>query len=106
MNASMPIRHTQAESDLFDRFEAAKPDLSGSVAVSALREAAVDQIRDRGLPHRRVEEYKYSDLRAFMKSAAQLVSKADLANARELCARLLGRFPLACLPCRRLSWLI
>ncbi len=84
MNASMPIRHTQAESDLFDRFETAKPGLVGSVAVSALREAAVDQIRDRGLPHRRVEEYKYSDLRAFMKSAAPLVSKADLANAKDL----------------------
>lgn len=84
MNASMPIRHTQAESDLFDRFEAAKPELAGSVAVSALREAAVDQIRDRGLPHRRVEEYKYSDLRAFMKSAAQLVSKAEIAGTKEL----------------------
>ncbi|WP_299813544.1 Fe-S cluster assembly protein SufD [uncultured Roseibium sp.] len=77
MNASVPIKHTQAESDLIDRFEAAKGALSGSVAVTALREAAVSQIRDKGLPHRRVEEYKYTDLRAFMKSAAPLAAAAD-----------------------------
>ena len=86
MNASMPIRHTQAESDLFDRYDKAKSSFSGSVAVTALREAAVDQIRDRGLPHRRVEEYKYSDLRAFMKSAAQLAAKAGMPQAEEVLA--------------------
>ncbi|WP_428670312.1 Fe-S cluster assembly protein SufD [Roseibium sp.] len=77
MNASVPIKHTQAENDLFDRFDGAKGGLSGSVAVTALREAAVDSIRSKGLPHRRVEEYKYSDLRAFMKSAAPLAAAAD-----------------------------
>lgn len=82
MNASAPIRHTQAESDLLARFEAANPGLPGSVAVSALREAALGLIRDRGLPHRRVEEYKYSDLRAFMKSAAPLTGAADFSAAK------------------------
>ncbi|MET1415533.1 Fe-S cluster assembly protein SufD [Roseibium sp. HPY-6] len=86
MNASMPIRHTQAESDLFDRYDKAKSSLAGSVAVAALREAAVDQIRDQGLPHRRVEEYKYTDLRAFLKAAAPLSDAADLAAAKKLLA--------------------
>lgn len=86
MNASMPIRHTQAESDLFDRYDKAKPSLAGSVAVSALREAAVDQIRDQGLPHRRVEEYKYTDLRAFLKAAVPLSASADLVAAKRLLA--------------------
>lgn len=84
MNASVAIKHTQAESDLLERFDSAKDDLAGSVAVSALREAALGQIRDRGLPHRRVEEYKYSDLRAFLKSAAPLAAEADAASARSL----------------------
>lgn len=84
MNASVPIKHTQAESDLLDRFDSAKGALAGSVAVAALREAALGQIRDRGLPHRRVEEYKYSDLRAFLKSAAPLAAAADAAMAKAL----------------------
>ena len=84
MNASVPIRHTQAESDLLDRFDTAKDSLKGSVAVTALREAALGQIRESGLPHRRVEEYKYSDLRAFMKSAAPLAVAGDLAEARSI----------------------
>ncbi len=82
MNASVPIKLTQAENDLLDRFDGAKGGLSGSVAVAALREAAVDSIRTNGLPHRRVEEYKYSDLRAFMKSAAPLAAAADAAAAK------------------------
>lgn len=82
MNANAPIRNTQAESDLIDRFEAAKGGLAGSVSVSALRETALGQIRDKGLPHRRVEEYKYSDLRAFMKSAAPLAASADIAAVK------------------------
>jgi len=81
MNANAPIQKTQAESDLLARFEAAKDALSGSVAVTALREAAASQIGEKGLPHRRVEEYKYSDLRAYMKSAAPLAGRADAATA-------------------------
>lgn len=84
MNASVPIKHTQAESDLLDRFDSAKGALTGSVAVAALRDAALGQVRDHGLPHRRVEEYKYSDLRAFMKSAAPLAGTADATAARAL----------------------
>ncbi|MTH95053.1 Fe-S cluster assembly protein SufD, partial [Roseibium sp. RKSG952] len=77
MNASMPIKHTQAEADLIERFDASSDRLPGS-ALSGLRSAAVDRIRESGLPHRRVEEYKYTDLRAFMKSAAPLAGAADL----------------------------
>jgi Fe-S cluster assembly protein SufD len=77
MNVSIPINHTKAESDLFDRFDDVKGALPGSVAVAALREAAIDQIREKGLPHRRVEEYKYSDLRAFLKSAAPMAAAAE-----------------------------
>ncbi|TYC50369.1 Fe-S cluster assembly protein SufD [Rhodobacterales bacterium] len=84
MNASAPIKNTQAEDDLIARFDAGRDQLAGSADVSARREAAVGQIRDRGLPHRRVEEYKYSDLRAFMKSAAPLAPKADVAAARDV----------------------
>lgn len=86
MTAPTQISHTQAESDLLARFDAAKGALAGSTAVKDLRVAAAEQIKTRGLPHRRVEEYKYSDLRAFMKSAAPLAPKADAAAVRAVLA--------------------
>ncbi len=81
MNATTPITHTQAESGLFERYANAKASLSGSVAVAALREAAAEELKAKGLPHRRVEEYKYSDLRAFMKSSAPLAQAASEEDA-------------------------
>ena len=82
MNATTPINHTQAEGELIARFDSAKAGLAGSAAVTALREAAAGQIKARGLPHRRVEEYKYTDLRAYMKSAAPLAAAATAAEAK------------------------
>jgi len=84
MNANTPIKHTQAETDLIARFDAAGASLASSVSVDALRTASLAQIKDLGLPHRRVEEYKYSDLRAFMKSAAPPAGPADTAAVRKV----------------------
>lgn len=79
MNASLPIKHTQAESELIERYEGARKGFTASVTVTvtALRDAAANQIKASGLPHRRVEEYKYSDLRAFMKLTAPLAGPAS-----------------------------
>jgi len=79
MNVTAPIAHTQGESDLIARFDAARDNLAGAVSIGALRSAALEQIKAKGLPHRRVEEYKYSDLRAFLKSAAPLAATAERA---------------------------
>ena len=81
MNVTAPIAHTQGESDLIARFDAVRDMLAGSVSVGGLRAAALEQIKLKGLPHRRVEEYKYSDLRAFLKSAAPLAAAADRSAA-------------------------
>ncbi|NVK34830.1 MAG: Fe-S cluster assembly protein SufD [Rhodobacteraceae bacterium] len=77
MNMSIPINHTQAETEILSRFDAIKSGLVGSEAVSTLREEALEEIKTKGLPHKRVEEYKYSDLRAYMKSAAAIAGEAD-----------------------------
>jgi Fe-S cluster assembly protein SufD len=58
---------TAAETGLGDLFERLKGGLPGDTAV---REAALAGFRERGLPHRRVEEFKYFDLRALMREAA------------------------------------
>ena len=45
-------------------------------AVAALRDDAFKRFDARGLPHRRVEEWKYTDLRALMRDAKPLAGPA------------------------------
>jgi len=82
MNANTPITHTQAEAGLIARYDSARSGLAGSDAVVALRDAAAGQLRRQGLPHRRVEEYKYTDLRAYMKSSTPLAAEASADAAK------------------------
>src|SRR6185437_11391843 len=44
--------------------------------VTALRDDAFKRFDARGLPHRRVEEWKYTDLRALMRDAKPLAGPA------------------------------
>ncbi|MFL6798513.1 MAG: Fe-S cluster assembly protein SufD [Xanthobacteraceae bacterium] len=77
MNAEIhPIR-TAAESALAASFAAAKPTLPGTPEVRGLREQAFARFEAAGLPHRRVEEWKYTDLRAFMREALPLAPLPD-----------------------------
>jgi Fe-S cluster assembly protein SufD len=77
MNAEiLPIR-TAAESGLVDRFAAARATLPGAGAVAALRQDAFKHFEAHGLPHRRVEDWKYTDLRALMREALPLAQPPD-----------------------------
>ena len=44
-----------------------------------MREDAFKRFEERGLPHRRVEEWKYTDLRALMRDMAPLAPPPDAA---------------------------
>jgi Fe-S cluster assembly protein SufD len=68
---------TAAEIGLATAFAANKARLPGGGAVAALREAAFAQFEQRGLPHRRVEDWKYTDLRALMRDAKPLAQAPD-----------------------------
>jgi Fe-S cluster assembly protein SufD len=68
---------TDAELALAQTFAAAKAKLPGDLA--ARREAAFDRFAQQGLPHRRVEEWKYTDLRALMHDAKPLARVPDAA---------------------------
>ena len=46
-------------------------------APARLREAAFERFAATGLPHRRVEEWKYTDLRALMREAKPLAPRPD-----------------------------
>jgi Fe-S cluster assembly protein SufD len=65
MTAEPRLLRTQAEKDILDRFAAAHPHDSGSIA--ALRSEAFTRFEKAGLPHRRVEAYRYTDLRALLR---------------------------------------
>ena len=57
-------------------FAARKARLPGAAAA---REAAFKRFEAAGLPHRRVEEWKYTDLRALMREAKPLAAPPDAA---------------------------
>lgn len=81
MNADIrPIR-TAAETTLGDIFAAARDDLPGGAAALALRDEAFAIVGRKGLPNRRVEDWKYTDLRALMREARPL---ADTPSADEI----------------------
>jgi Fe-S cluster assembly protein SufD len=65
-----------AEQQLAAEWAAAKAKLPGA---APLRAAAFEQFARAGLPHRRVEEWKYTDLRALMREARPLAAPADAA---------------------------
>ena len=79
MNAEVRPMKTAAELALAESFAAAKPKLPGTGAVGALREAAFRRFDAQGLPHRRVEEWKYTDLRALLREAKPLAGAPDAA---------------------------
>ena len=77
--AEVKIIKTAAETALADAFDQARARLPGNGAVAARRQAAFDLFARQGLPHRRVEEWKYTDLRALMREAKPLASPPDAA---------------------------
>ncbi len=79
MKAELRTVKTAAELSLAESYAAAKPKLPGDGKVVALREAAFKRFDAQGLPHRRVEAWKYTDLRAMMREAKPLAGLPDAA---------------------------
>jgi Fe-S cluster assembly protein SufD len=79
VNAEVTIIKTAAETALAQTFAQARTRLPGDDAVAAQRNAAFDVFAKEGLPHRRVEDWKYTDLRALMRDAKPLASPPDAA---------------------------
>ena len=73
-----PIR-TAAEQGLADAFAARAAARTGDPLASR-REAAFRRFAAEGLPHRRVEDWKYTDLRALMREAKPLAGPPDAAG--------------------------
>jgi Fe-S cluster assembly protein SufD len=86
-----PIR-TAAEQALAEAFAAGAAARAGDPLAST-REAAFRRFAAEGLPHRRVEDWKYTDLRALMREAKPLAGPPDadgIARAKSAGAALAG----------------
>jgi Fe-S cluster assembly protein SufD len=77
MNAEVTPIKTAAETALADAFLRRQATLPGGREVAGLREAAFRRFERSGLPHRRVEEWKYTDLRALMRDSKPLAEAPD-----------------------------
>jgi Fe-S cluster assembly protein SufD len=76
VNAEVRQMKTAAELGLAAEWEQVKDRLPGP---AGLRENAFQRFAAVGLPHRRVEEWKYTDLRALMRDAKPLAAPPDAA---------------------------
>jgi Fe-S cluster assembly protein SufD len=76
MNAELRAIKTPAEQALNAAYAAARAKLPGKGTIADLREAAFQRFDAAGLPHRRIEEWKYTDLRAIMREAKPLAEPA------------------------------
>jgi len=80
MNVALAI--SNKDLPLGDLFAAARSRLPGTGVVAEARQAAFDDFASRGLPHRRIEEWKYTDLRVLLRNVAPLAGAPDKAALR------------------------
>src|SRR5476649_2956369 len=78
MNAEVRAIKTAAEQGLATAYADARATLPGDAAVGALRANAFRAFEVGGLPHRRVEQWKYTDLRTLMRDAKPLAGAVEL----------------------------
>jgi len=91
---------TKAESQLREQFDDAAKRLPGTGWVTTLREDAIAAFAADGLPHRRVEEWKYTDLRERLRNVPAPVTASSKAVTTADLDRALG--PLAALDADRI----
>jgi Fe-S cluster assembly protein SufD len=97
--ADVKVMRTAAETALAQEFAQARERLPGGAAIAEKRAAAFGLFAQEGLPHRRVEDWKYTDLRALMRDAKPLASPPDA--AAKAGAKTAGKL-LGDVECRRL----
>src|SRR5260370_2397443 len=77
MSADVRPIKTAAEQALADAFAAAKAKLPGADGVAAQRDAAFRRFASEGLPHRRIQAWKYTHFPALMRDANPLAAPPD-----------------------------
>ena len=76
---NVALAKTETGRALSDAFAVARGRLPGGGQVAEQREQAFEAYQRAGLPHRRVEEWKYTDLRVLMREVLPLSAEPDAA---------------------------
>jgi Fe-S cluster assembly protein SufD len=79
MSAEIRPIKTLAEEALAKSYAGAKATLPGGKEIESRRDAAFRQFESGGLPHRRIEQWKYTDLRTYLREAKPLAGAPDAA---------------------------
>lgn len=88
---TVAVPRTKAEQAYSESFEAVAAKLPGGRAVAEARKAAIGAFAGLGFPHRRIEEWKYTDLRSAIKEALPpAIADATPVTASEVEAALEG----------------
>ena len=82
------LAKTGTERALSDIFAIARERLPGADKIADVRQQAFEAYERAGLPHRRIEEWKYTDLRALMREVLPLAPAPDAAALKRAGAAL------------------
>ncbi len=99
---TIAVMKTKAEKTIAEQFEAMAGELPGSGWVGELRRSAIDRFLALGLPHKRIEAWKYTDLRERLKEAPQPAAAGAAARPVTKAAVEAALGPLAALEADRL----
>src|SRR6202007_417702 len=85
---NLALAKTETGRALNDAFAIAHDRLPGAGKVADARQQAFDAFQRAGLPHRRLEDWKYTDLRALMREVLPLAGAPDAAALKRAGAAL------------------
>jgi len=85
---NLALAKTDTERALSDAFAIVRDRLPGAGQVADTRQQAFEAYERAGLPHRRIEDWKYTDLRALMREVLPLAPEPDAAALKRAGAAL------------------
>ncbi len=74
---NLAVAKTETGHALSDAFDVVQDRLPGTGKIAAARRQAFEAYEAAGLPHRRIEDWKYTDLRAMMREVLPLAATPD-----------------------------
>jgi len=90
MNVALVRADAKTETALSDAFAVVRDRLPGTGQVAEARQQAFEAYERAGLPHRRIEDWKYTDLRVLMREVLPLAAAPDAAALARAKATLAG----------------